>query len=136
MGVRQYHEKILLPEMTQKIHKIEELYDVTDKLEYIQYMNTVDKKPPNMGGRNNSWRELAVTQYGDQHIVYDEKARNIKKRKPVAQPKIETVKINVSLPANPAHQPDYNMDDDFGILLDWATNLDEANLGDYEVEVH
>jgi hypothetical protein len=25
-----------------------------------QYMNTLDLKPPHLGGRNNSWREITV----------------------------------------------------------------------------
>jgi hypothetical protein len=61
MGARCFNEKILLNEIQLNTYKINKRYEITDKMEYLQFMNTLDKKPPHMGGRNNDWRELQTS---------------------------------------------------------------------------
>lgn len=65
MGSRSFREKILLPDLQQPSSAIEKLYEVTDKLEFIQYMTSLDKRPAHQGGRNNHWRELKIGSNSD-----------------------------------------------------------------------
>ncbi len=61
MGSRCYQEKIVFQDFHPDPYKISKAYEVTDKMEYIQFMNTLDKKPAHLGGRSNDWRELKLT---------------------------------------------------------------------------
>jgi hypothetical protein len=60
MGYRLYSNQILLPDLQCSTGKVEKRYEVTDSMELIQYLSSIDKKPAHLGGRNNGWRELNI----------------------------------------------------------------------------
>ncbi|KAJ3046384.1 putative protein CXorf58 [Rhizophlyctis rosea] len=61
MGVRLFAENMFLEEYYSYGSKIRDSVDVTNRIEFVQYLNTMDKRPAHQGGRNNGWRELSVT---------------------------------------------------------------------------
>ncbi|KAJ3034565.1 hypothetical protein HDV00_004928 [Rhizophlyctis rosea] len=61
MGVRLFAENMFLEEYYSCGAKISDSVDVTNRIEFVQYLNTMDKRPAHQGGRNNEWRELSVT---------------------------------------------------------------------------
>ena len=60
MGNRVFHQNALQTQYSQKTFKTYEPYQVDNKLEFIQYMNSLDDRPAYLGGRNNGWRELSI----------------------------------------------------------------------------
>jgi len=60
MGNRNFEKVIKKDNQWIKNCEIADPSDVTNKKEYIQYMNSLDKKPIYLGGRNNGWRELST----------------------------------------------------------------------------
>ncbi|KAI8801920.1 hypothetical protein BJ742DRAFT_913022 [Cladochytrium replicatum] len=59
MGPRLYMEKVIATEYRRRLRTVAEPIDVTNTMEYVQYLNVVDQQPPQLGGRNNGWRELS-----------------------------------------------------------------------------
>jgi hypothetical protein len=59
MGAKTYHEGVILEEHYQKTFGVYEPYQVGNKMEFVQYLNSLDERPAYLGGRNNGWRELA-----------------------------------------------------------------------------
>jgi hypothetical protein len=122
-------------DLQQKSSRIDKEYEVTDKLEYIQYLSTLDKKIPRDGGRNNDWRELNPSSFKDQNIIYDNLRTFESGGK---QPRALDKAYNLIK----KHKKKYNSvdlldtgekDEDFEMLIDWADHLDEANLFDYDL---
>ncbi|ORX85552.1 hypothetical protein BCR32DRAFT_290637 [Anaeromyces robustus] len=60
MGNRNFEKVINKDNVWNNTCDIANASDVTNKKEYIQYMNSLDKKPIYLGGRNNGWRELST----------------------------------------------------------------------------
>jgi len=60
MGNRNFEKVINKDNVWNNSCDIADPSDVTSKKEYIQYMNSLDKKPIYLGGRNNGWRELST----------------------------------------------------------------------------
>ncbi|ORX43383.1 hypothetical protein BCR36DRAFT_336001 [Piromyces finnis] len=60
MGNRNFEKVINKDNVWNNSCDISDPSDVTNKKEYIQYMNSMDKKPIYLGGRNNGWRELST----------------------------------------------------------------------------
>ncbi|OUM62424.1 hypothetical protein PIROE2DRAFT_11274 [Piromyces sp. E2] len=60
MGNRNFEKVINKDNVWNNTCEISDPSDVTSKKEYIQYMNSMDKKPIYLGGRNNEWRELST----------------------------------------------------------------------------
>ncbi|EPZ36254.1 hypothetical protein O9G_004236 [Rozella allomycis CSF55] len=59
MGTRKYLEKIIFEKFVNEKHpEIHDLYDATNAKEYIRYLNSLDERPQELGGRGNTWREL------------------------------------------------------------------------------
>ncbi|KAI9105753.1 hypothetical protein DFS34DRAFT_644561 [Phlyctochytrium arcticum] len=72
MGVRQYSENLLREAYQNRALKISHADEVTNRLEFVQYLSSLDTKPAYMGGRNNGWRELNITPFAaTQNLVYD-----------------------------------------------------------------
>ena len=61
MGARIYQQNVSMDHFQQHVFKIEQPYEVTDKMECVQYLNSLDYKPPQLGGRSNTWRELTIS---------------------------------------------------------------------------
>jgi hypothetical protein len=60
MGRGLYHQTMLEEAYLNRKHPhISEYYEVTNRKEYVQYLNCLDEKPSNLGGRNNTWREIS-----------------------------------------------------------------------------
>ncbi|KAJ3305783.1 putative protein CXorf58 [Kappamyces sp. JEL0829] len=155
MGSRCYQEKIVFQDLQQDSYKVSKPYEVTDKMEYIQYMNTIDKKPAHLGGRNNDWRELKLTQSLIQGVIMDDRRQRAATRQNTAGNALEhamelvdkysklTVRhVAAKKTAKPeparlsvAQDGHVNLDDDFGMLFDWATHLDEEDLGDFAIRL-
>jgi hypothetical protein len=147
MGSREYTQKIVLPDLQQKSTKIEKHYEVTDKLEYIQYVTSLDRKPPHLGGRNNDWRELKLSTFKDENVIYgDTKNYSWKRRNFRAIDKAHHIMdkykdVNTKKYGGNRKKTQMegvipvatSIDDDFGMLLDWVDHLDEENLTDYDV---
>ncbi|KAI9197300.1 uncharacterized protein BJ171DRAFT_585812 [Polychytrium aggregatum] len=58
MGNRLFVENRVAEDLEAKGLHVPEAIDVTNKMEYVQFLNTLDHKPAFLGGRNNEWREL------------------------------------------------------------------------------
>ncbi|KAI8898906.1 hypothetical protein BC833DRAFT_587997 [Globomyces pollinis-pini] len=143
MGSKLYQEKIVMEELHQNENTISKIYEVTDKMEYIQYLNTLDKKAPHLGGRNNDWRELKITQFGDQSVVFDARNPGDTLSKLLKRPKypheIAIAKKKEAVVEKQrnfsVHLIETHLDDDFRDLFDWSSNLDNNHLNDYEVTI-
>lgn len=86
MGARTYRENIMINEYHHDAFGIYEPYEVGNKLEFVQYLNSLDERPAHLGGRNNGWRELTIARtyvddvdvviaFSTQSILYDVGAR-------------------------------------------------------------
>ncbi|KAI8588208.1 hypothetical protein BDZ88DRAFT_203122 [Geranomyces variabilis] len=72
MGVRLYSENVMRTEFQNRGLKVAHSDEVTNRLDFVQYISSLDQKPAYMGGRNNTWRELAVTpSAGFPDLVFD-----------------------------------------------------------------
>eukprot|EP00842_Homolaphlyctis_polyrhiza_P004376 jgi/Hompol1/493/HPOL_003919-RA len=76
MGNRAFQERIFFDEQQYLAFKISQPFEVTDRMEFIQYMNSLDCKAPHLGGRNNGWRELIIGQLAHQTVLYDMRRGN------------------------------------------------------------
>ena len=60
MGPRTFYENIVMQEYHHNLFDIYEDYEVGNQIEVVKYLNSLDERPPSLGGRNNTWRELTV----------------------------------------------------------------------------
>lgn len=61
MGPRTYYENVVMQEYHRDLFDVYEAYEVGNQIEVVRYLNSLDERPPNLGGRNNNWRELTVS---------------------------------------------------------------------------
>ncbi|KAJ3018925.1 putative protein CXorf58 [Thoreauomyces humboldtii] len=145
MGVRLYSENMMRTEYQNRKLKVAHSDEVTNRLDFVQYISSLDQKPAYMGGRNNAWRELALTpSTGFSNLVYDIANRHPKHgsrkstlvrsvrprvRRPVA------VKPRVTHHHAPrGHEEDMEDEDDgFDPLFEWTNRLSANGLEDYIV---
>ncbi|KAJ8330119.1 hypothetical protein QVD99_003144 [Batrachochytrium dendrobatidis] len=151
MGQRAYQKRLMIDEQL-GIHPIGRYYEVTDRMEFVQLMNSFDDHLPHNGGRNNGWRELIDTNFARQSLHYD---RRIQARQSItgknglksiskaaiARPGAVTGNLinNVSASMGPAQksivaEKDKDIEDDFGVLFEWANHLSSEDLRDYMLE--
>ncbi|KAJ3147238.1 hypothetical protein HDU86_008074 [Geranomyces michiganensis] len=82
MGVRLYSENVMRNEFQNRGLKVAHSDEVTNRLDFVQYISSLDQKPAYMGGRNNTWRELAVTpSAGFPDLVFDMSGKRTALRK-------------------------------------------------------
>ena len=60
MSPRTYMQNILMDEQQRDIHGIISKDEVVSRVEWVMYLNSMDKRPCYLGGRGNGWRELWV----------------------------------------------------------------------------
>ncbi|KAI8923520.1 hypothetical protein BC831DRAFT_470746 [Entophlyctis helioformis] len=162
MGNRTYQESIFFEEQQHRLFKIGRSYEVTDKMEYVQYMNSLDYKAPHLGGRNNGWRELSTSQLAaSQSVHYDLRKRGdrdpawaaslrLLPRQPenaksadhvtaqmfqdLSRKRLEAdVAADGGKPRPGLPNREAEMDDDFGLLFEWTNNLSFDHLMDYVI---
>lgn len=124
MGVRLYTE-LVVSETNQP-----DPIDVTNRLEYVQYMNSVDNLPARFGGRNNDWRVLNFDDFQSREIYFEKSLSKInlhqrKRRKRPPKP--------IQKPSQGQDKPHDVLDiqDDFGTLFEWANTLNINDLHDF-----
>lgn len=71
MGNRLFTENFIIAESQLQSYRISEAYEVTNRLDFIQYMTSLDERPTYLGGRNNGWRELSALPFIQQQAFYD-----------------------------------------------------------------
>lgn len=71
MGTRQFTQQIILNQRVLEKMPVIDPVDVTSKQEYTQYMSMLDNIPINIGGRNNGWRELDLSEFPPHRLFYD-----------------------------------------------------------------
>ncbi|KAJ3296606.1 putative protein CXorf58 [Rhizoclosmatium sp. JEL0117] len=59
MGTRAFTEIAVSKELYMNSRRIAEPSDVTNRMDFVKYMNEIDSLAPKFGGRNNGWRELS-----------------------------------------------------------------------------
>ncbi|KAI8820782.1 uncharacterized protein EV422DRAFT_530144 [Fimicolochytrium jonesii] len=149
MGVRLYAENLIRTEQQNRALKMPHSDQVTNRLEFIQHMSSLDQKPAYMGGRNNGWREMNVTPYaGLSECVFD-----VRRRGGVPERRALPWKRRPQKPGNCGkgrneprfgkagddrqmykHEDDLWEDDDFDPLFAWTNNLNLESLVDYVLE--
>ncbi|TPX61662.1 hypothetical protein PhCBS80983_g00986 [Powellomyces hirtus] len=156
MGVRLYSENVMRNEYQNRGLKVAHPDEVTNRLDFVQYISSLDQKPAYMGGRNNTWRELTVTpSAGFPDLVCDMSSRSrggyrkqtsfrilrsdsrqtaprtsVKKRVKVTKNRMfQLPDAHVQL----HHSDEEMMDDDFDPLFEWTNHLTTDGLEDYIV---
>ena len=76
MGTRLFIENMIMSEQRMHGHKVTEQYQVSNRVDFIQYMTSLDERPAYEGGRNNRWRELGSIPMGAQMVFFDFLRRN------------------------------------------------------------
>jgi hypothetical protein len=119
MGPRTYYENVIMQEYHRELFDIYEDYEVGNEIEVVRYLNSLDQRPANLGGRNNNWRELTVSPYSTQSIQYDllSKKTRIPQKKKVLKRKEDKDLLEI--------------EDEFGLLYEWTNNLSLDHLVDY-----
>jgi hypothetical protein len=119
MGPRTYFENVLMQEYHRELFDVYEDYEVGNQIEVVRYLNSLDQRPPNLGGRNNNWRELTVSPFSTQSIQYDLLSRkNRIPYKKKAIPRKDDQELG-------------EIEDEFGLLYEWTNNLSLDHLVDY-----
>jgi hypothetical protein len=118
MGKAQFQKSILSDDTKKESFTISKAYEVTDKMEFIQFMNALDKKPVNMGGRSNDWRELTTNLVKEDCLDYGQTVRSkYKIYTKFSKSKLQAYNVKIE-----------DMGKDFEMLCDWASSLDEAEF--------
>lgn len=141
IGVRLYDRKIA--EDAAQVN----ISDVADKMDWMQYRNSVDEKPINMGGRGNQWRELNLGASIISSKLY--KAASCKTKyfgqdtKGISDVRLPRIFNNdrhngkrIPTKTLDCYNDEHLMgsDDDFGSVYEWTSKLDSENLFDYELQ--
>jgi hypothetical protein len=144
MGGRVFYENLMANDYQQRIFNIYEPYDIGTKLEFVKYLNSMDDRPANLGGRNNGWRVLEIGAFSTQSVLMNRskrrkeslsKAKNYKmsrnersrfQSKPI--PKSESPKKKSK---SPSRKNELDFEDDIGMLFEWTSQLSVDNLLDY-----
>ncbi|KAI9017465.1 hypothetical protein BC832DRAFT_28569 [Gaertneriomyces semiglobifer] len=156
MGVRLYSENMLQTEKQNRALKIAHLDDVTNRMEFVQYISALDQKPAHLGGRNNGWRELTITPLASgQNWMYDMRvwrqaapqrfstslSRSSRLRGSVTTKGTYRVGQSrrrssqaPSLGSRSISHTIEDVDDDFDPLYEWTTQLSADSLHDYIVD--
>ncbi|KAH6585756.1 hypothetical protein BASA61_006739 [Batrachochytrium salamandrivorans] len=137
MGHRAFKREAMSVESQCGLPRIVMPYEVTDKMEYVHYMNSLDYHTPQLGGRNNGWRELAnsnapnlsfgyTMSQGSTQKPYSSARLSFKPRRKLttkhcSEMGLENVSNNV-------------LDDGFGLLFEWTNQLSVDHLRDYTLE--
>ncbi|KAJ3010368.1 UNVERIFIED_CONTAM: putative protein CXorf58 [Siphonaria sp. JEL0065] len=148
MGARAFTDLVINKAMYVNSRHIAEPSDVTNRMEYVKYMNEMDQLAPKHGGRNNGWRELSFSAISSQATVYDNNSylrsntalrpRGVYSRKS----KLSTTESKPMTNSNSKRQQQHNpathmaqlhveLEDDFVNLFEWTTNLHIGDLEDY-----
>ncbi|KAJ3114994.1 hypothetical protein HK100_001498, partial [Physocladia obscura] len=150
MGKRVYTEIVIHKEIYLKSQQIAEPGDVTNRMEYIKYMNQMDHLMPQLGGRNNGWRELSFSAFSNQSVLYDNNAlvrsmsvyetseKQLKKR--LQNRKLIRSRREVVASDETVHKDTFSqntqggggLEDEFFNLFEWTTNLRISDLEDYK----
>ncbi|KAI8619494.1 hypothetical protein BC830DRAFT_1103872 [Chytriomyces sp. MP71] len=151
MGPRAFTDLVLSKAAYVRTRQIAEPVDVTNRLEYVRYMNEVDHLAPQHGGRNNGWRELSFSSISSQATVFDTNAlvhSNVARRRtgaPRLKPKMRAAHgVGGAIVASAGgadqdgggdarmqHLVQVELEDDFVNLFEWTTNLHVGDLEDY-----
>ncbi|TPX72398.1 hypothetical protein SpCBS45565_g00516 [Spizellomyces sp. 'palustris'] len=139
MGVRLYSENMIRNEYQNRALKISHSDEVTNRLEFVQYLSSLDCKPAYLGGRNNGWRELNITPAARQ-LDFRPETEHHGFLKGIIH--VSDVAYHLSLTgmfseSNRTRQPhrelEPELDDDFDPLFEWANDLSLDSLADYVV---
>ncbi|KAJ3308281.1 putative protein CXorf58 [Blyttiomyces sp. JEL0837] len=133
MGARLYTETVLTHENIKDDDLVMDPADVTNRLEFVQYMSRLDRLPPHLGGRNNGWRELSFSLIPNQSIRFDATPKFVKERP------LGAINIDMNRRQSDNQRPSIaekrikmlELDDDFGRLFEWTTMLDPSDLQDF-----
>ncbi|KND00875.1 uncharacterized protein SPPG_03977 [Spizellomyces punctatus DAOM BR117] len=152
MGVRLYSENMIRNEYQNRALKISHSDEVTNRLEFVQYLSSLDCKPAYLGGRNNGWRELNITPFtATQNLIYDARSSRRSTRfssrngtsgiakgiSNSSRPSVGRVRKQNPKSQNRTRQLhrelEPELDDDFDPLFEWANDLSLDSLADYVV---
>lgn len=71
MGPRLYTEGMIIEAYQSREYKMSSAVDVTNHLEFVQHLSSLDEMPASVGGRNNGWRELTITPITKPSVLLD-----------------------------------------------------------------
>ncbi|KAJ3398918.1 putative protein CXorf58 [Chytridiales sp. JEL 0842] len=120
------------------------LMDVTNEMDYVNYMNSLDLLPAHLGGRNNGWRELSLSTVPN-HVLYDPKWKpgiGFRQRKVLHELKFvsRTSKTREHKQIKKVDEKILQAknvvgieEDDFGNLFEWANMLSTEDLHDFRI---
>ncbi|KAJ3246814.1 putative protein CXorf58 [Chytriomyces hyalinus] len=153
MGTRTFTQHLIHKAAYNHSRTIADPVDVTNRLEYVKYMNEMDQLAPQWGGRNNGWRELSFSCFSSQATVYDNNMEsssfNISRRQTIfakrasskAKPRTqrihrdgvaaESIQSQLQSHENAQFLQHRELEDDFVNLFEWTTNLHVGDLEDY-----
>jgi hypothetical protein len=60
MGARVYRQCYEVEQQFHEAFGVYDTYEVDSRMEFVQYLNSMDERPAYLGGRNNGWRELTI----------------------------------------------------------------------------
>ncbi len=60
MGAKAFLQQLQANELHHDSFGINETFEIGNKMEFVQYLNSLDERPAYLGGRNNGWRELTI----------------------------------------------------------------------------
>ncbi|KAI9341638.1 hypothetical protein BDR26DRAFT_1006973 [Obelidium mucronatum] len=136
MGTRAFTDLVLNKAMYVNSRHIAEPSDVTNRMEYVKYMNEMDQLAPKHGGRNNGWRELSFSSITCQATLYDN--NSLLRSNTALKPRLSSMKSRKSKPHTAAKPHNHHvsqlqveLEDDFVNLFEWTTNLHLGDLEDY-----
>ncbi|KAI8853530.1 hypothetical protein BC829DRAFT_486837 [Chytridium lagenaria] len=129
MGARLYTE-LNLVEDSRLSSTVTNPYEVTNRMEYVKYVNDLDYRPAHLGGRNNGWRDLSFNAFSSESVFFDiekfqkpppsiDRRRRLPKRKP------DPTRVSKNM---------VEMDDDFGTLFEWTNSLKYEDLHDFQIQ--
>ena len=130
MGPRAYTQQCSLINQYRDSTKIFEKYEIQSKMEFVQYLNSLDDRPAYLGGRNNQWRELSLENLPNAPVQF---ALPVKKSGAHVTPQKIKKKLKPKIQEKNILQ-EINLEDDFGMLFEWTHDLSVDHLEDYTVQ--